>query len=296
MPVRAGPGYTTGADHGATTSREIVMPVAEPDRNARGTRPRPARLTWMSILAGLLGACSSTGDTGSGEAVVSGTVSYRERIALPADAVVDVALLDVSRMDVAATVLSEKTIEPTRQVPIPFELAYDAGAIDPRMSYAVRATIRRGETHLFVTDRHYPVLTRGNGDHVELVLVRSGGGSTPVADAALTNTRWILRTLGGEAVPIEPNQRPAFLQFGHGQDDRVLGRAGCNTFRGGFMVDGQKLEFGALATTRKACPDMSLEDRFYRALGQVDRHEIQGTWLILQGQAGELATFEAWYE
>lgn len=262
-----------------------------------GPGPGLNRRACLAALVLLLGACSSVGGgVGSNDPVVSGTVTYRERIALPADAVVDVALLDVSRMDVAATVLAEKTIEPSHQVPIPFQLAYDPEAIDPRMSYAVRATIRRGEHPLFITDRHYPVLTRGNGDHVDLVLVRSGGRQAPVADAGLTNTRWILRTLDGEDVRIEQGQRPAFLQFGHGQDDMVHGYAGCNTFRGGYTVDGQSLELGRLATTRRACPDMTLEDRLYRAFAQVNRYEIESTWLILYGPDGELATFEAWYE
>jgi uncharacterized lipoprotein YbaY len=62
------------------------------------------------------------GVAGAGEAVLSGTVAYRERIALPSGAVVDIKLLDVSRMDVAAEVMAETAIRPEHQVPIPFEL------------------------------------------------------------------------------------------------------------------------------------------------------------------------------
>ena len=39
-------------------------------------------------------------------ASITGTASYRERIALPQKAVLEVKLLDVSRADTAATVLS----------------------------------------------------------------------------------------------------------------------------------------------------------------------------------------------
>jgi len=105
--------------------------------------------------------------------MVTGTVTYRERIALPPGAVVEVQLLDVSLMDVTATLIAEQTITPQHQIPIAFELSYDPAEIDERMSYAVRATIRIGERAMFITNRSYPVLTRGNPNHVELVLARN---------------------------------------------------------------------------------------------------------------------------
>ena len=107
---------------------------------------------------------------------VTGTVTYRERIALTPEAVVEVQLLDVSLADASAKQIAIQMIKPKHQVPVPFELIYDSADIDERMTYAVRATIREGERLLFTTDRHYPVLTRGHAHHVELVLVRSSGG------------------------------------------------------------------------------------------------------------------------
>jgi putative lipoprotein len=104
--------------------------------------------------------------------LVTGSVSYRERMALPADAVIHVSLLDVSLMDVAAKQISEQTIKPEHPVPIPFVLEYDPQDIDERMTYAVRATIRSSGKLIFTTDRSYQVLTRGKPGHVELILVR----------------------------------------------------------------------------------------------------------------------------
>ncbi len=130
----------------------------------------------LLLLAGCSvsgGEASATQDAKSGR--VTGTVTYRERIALLPDAVVEVQLLDVSLMDVAATLIAEQTITPQHQVPIAFELPYDPADIDERLSYAVRATIRIGEKAMFITNRSYPVLTRGTPNHVDLVLVRDGG-------------------------------------------------------------------------------------------------------------------------
>ena len=89
------------------------------------------------------------------------------------DAVVEVKLLDVSLADTSAIVLAEQTIRPKHHVPIPFVLTYEPAVIDDRMFYAVRATIRDREQLLFTTDRSYRVLTRGQPNHIDLVLVRT---------------------------------------------------------------------------------------------------------------------------
>jgi len=145
----------------------------------RGAGRRRRRLWQRCALPVLLAllpafAASAGGDPGAGAttAAVTGTVSYRARIALPADAVVLVQLRDVSRMDVAAQVIGEQTIRPQHAVPIPFAVAYDPAAIDARMSYALFASIRSQDRLLFVTDRSYPVLTRGNPHEVDLILIQ----------------------------------------------------------------------------------------------------------------------------
>ncbi|MCG6888684.1 MAG: YbaY family lipoprotein [Gammaproteobacteria bacterium] len=114
----------------------------------------------------------ATSTAAGSESMVTGTLSYRERIALPPDAVVRVQLRDVSLMDVTAKLISEQIIQPEHPVPIPFALPYQADDIDERMTYSVFATIRSGDRLLFVTDRSYRVLTHGNSDRVELILVQ----------------------------------------------------------------------------------------------------------------------------
>jgi uncharacterized lipoprotein YbaY len=98
---------------------------------------RPELITLMLVLA-----CAHNSQPAPENRSLSGTVAYRERMALPSDAVIQVQLSDVSVQDVAAP---ETTV--TRQgrlVPLPFELHYEAGKIDPKKTYAVRATIRSG--------------------------------------------------------------------------------------------------------------------------------------------------------
>lgn len=102
---------------------------------------------------------------------ITGSVTYRERIALPPSAVVKVQLVDVSRADAPAIMIGEQVIKADgRQVPFAFEIVYDPKRIEERFSYAVQARIEiDGQLH-FINDRRYPVLTRGAGQHVDLVL------------------------------------------------------------------------------------------------------------------------------
>jgi putative lipoprotein len=71
-------------------------------------------------------------------------------------------LQDVSRQDVAATVIASQTITTTGEnVPIPFELAYDPAEIDARMSYALSVRITVGGQLRWINTERYAVLTNG---------------------------------------------------------------------------------------------------------------------------------------
>ena len=237
---------------------------------------------------------ATTSSLGGESNEVTGSVTYRERIALTPGTLVEVKLLDVSLQDVASKVISEQIIEIEHQVPIPFELIYDQSQIDQRMTYAVQATIRHGEELLFTTDRSYPVLTRGKGDQVDLVLVRVGSKKAPVAKADLVDTKWILKILEGQAITTGETQRPAFIRFvQHAERLVVTGNGGCNSFHGGYEFEANKLSFGKLASTVMACPDMELERQFYDALERVTRFSITGSWLVFYDTEDELARFEA---
>ena len=72
---------------------------------------------------------------------VTGTITYRERMALSPTAVVDVRLDDVTRPGAAEPVVASTRIDRPGQVPIRFELPYDPSLIDQRSRYAVRAVI-----------------------------------------------------------------------------------------------------------------------------------------------------------
>lgn len=126
----------------------------------------------------LLGLVVLAGCGKSSQATVSGTVTYLQRIALPPDAVVTVRIEDVSKADAMAEVIGEKVIHTGgTQVPIAFEVAYDADQIEENHSYSLRARIEDGAGKLlFTNDTSVPVITRGNPTQdVEVLVVPVGG-------------------------------------------------------------------------------------------------------------------------
>lgn len=129
----------------------------------------------------LLLLIAAIGQAQTGSAQVTGSVGYRERIALPTDAIIDVQLADVSVADVAAQTVAESFINAEgRQVPVSFALAYDPAQIVPAHHYSVRATIRAGNgLMMFSSTQAYPVLTHGAPSKVNLVLHMVGHGGKP---------------------------------------------------------------------------------------------------------------------
>ena len=109
-------------------------------------------------------------------AAVSGTVSYRQRIALPPEAQLVLKLEDVSLADAPSVVIAEKTIETAgRQVPIPFVLTYDPDEIQPQNRYVVRAQIFYGDQLRWTSTTAYLVITQDSPTDVTIELEQVGG-------------------------------------------------------------------------------------------------------------------------
>src|SRR5262245_30017565 len=126
-------------------------------------------LRWL-LLAMWAAACAP-GSPISGDGLLKGSVVYREPVTLPADAVVEVKLYDVSMQDGGAPLIAQATMTAAgRESPLSFELRYDPKKIQPARWYALRATIRSGGRLLFTTDTVRRVITHGNPTQVDLRL------------------------------------------------------------------------------------------------------------------------------
>jgi putative lipoprotein len=104
---------------------------------------------------------------------VTGTVTYRPRIALPPDAVITVQLQDISLADADAEVIGEQVIQAEgRQAPFAYAISYEPEDIRPNNRYSVAARIEDGDGDLlFTSDTIIPVITDDNPtSNVEIVV------------------------------------------------------------------------------------------------------------------------------
>ncbi len=276
---------------------------------------RPPAPGWIATLACLvLAACSSPGkiegktdmqetqtSSAASSVTVSGSVAYLQRIAMPPDAVLTVRVEDVSRADVSAPVLAKMSESfGERQVPIKFSLQVASAAINPSLSYAVRATITVGGKLRFTTTRNYAVLTRGAPNNVDLMLdavqptAASGKGNVM---AELKNTYWKLIELDGKNITMAPTQAREVRITLASEGSRLTAFGGCNQLAGGYVQDGSKLRFTQMMGTLMACesPLMELESQVLKMLGATTSYRIAGGQLTLLGGDQVLARFEAVY-
>ncbi|MCA3897563.1 YbaY family lipoprotein [Vibrio vulnificus] len=133
-------------------------------------------LVMMSVFFGALLAGCQTSEPlvkDQGIQTISGTVFYRERIALPEDAAVTLVLEDVSLADAPAKVIAKhKFITNGKQVPLSFDLAYDSKKIIANHRYNVRARIEVNGRLRFISDTIVPAITdEANTHNVEIMVV-----------------------------------------------------------------------------------------------------------------------------
>lgn len=102
----------------------------------------------------------------------------------------------------------------------------------------------------------------------------------------LEATAWQLETLATGTDAVSSVVVPGQITFA--ADGTVSGTTGCNSFSGGYTVDGSSLTFGPLATTRMACPDdvAAQETAVLTGLESTASFAIDGQTLSLLGADG----------
>lgn len=126
------------------------------------------RVWGLSALVVLTAGLQAPGLAGS----LTGTASYRERIALPPDAVFEAMLIDTALADAPARELGRVRLQPAGQPPFRFTIPYRDQDLSPAGRFSVRATVRQGERLLFTTDTVTPVLTGGPSQPLRLTMVQ----------------------------------------------------------------------------------------------------------------------------
>ncbi len=260
---------------------------------------RIAAALSLAAAAGCTGTApppqNSPVNPAAGASAIEGTAAYRERMALPPDAEFEALLQDVSRADAPALEIGRATIPNAPNPPIAFTIPFDPAKIDASHSYSVRAVIRSEGRLLFSSDTTYPVLTRGAGHTVDILLRRTA--SEPVADAELLNTDWKILSMAGEPIrAVDGKREPQVTLRSADGNESWSATVGCNQMSGGLSVDGTRIAFKPGMATLMACPPPldALERQLGKSLLASTQWRIQGNRLELRDDAGvQTFLFEA---
>jgi heat shock protein HslJ/uncharacterized lipoprotein YbaY len=122
--------------------------------------------------------------------VVSGELSYRERIALRPGSAAVVELRDVSIADASAVVIEEQRIDLMgRQVPFPFRLTVDRTKLNDRRRYSVRGRILGpAEQLLWTTTEAHLIDPAAGSEQLGTLMMsqtRPGPAPSPVAESSV---------------------------------------------------------------------------------------------------------------
>jgi len=141
-----------------------------------------------------------------------------------------------------------------------------------------------GENRLFFLDRQ--------GHRIEGALAENYVLVKDLTDPRLEDQEWVLTELMGEPVSLPEGQPAPSLHFDP-STGRVSGSDGCNRLMGSYrLFERDRIEFGQLAGTLMACPDMTLPDRFREVLGKVGDYAINdGELSLFKGRMAILARF-----
>ena len=229
------------------------------------------RLGCLVVAATLLVLLTAAGPVLAATRTLHGSILYRERIALPPDARVEVQLLDVSLADAPSKVIAQTSFRPRGQVPIAYRLRFDDNRLKPRRSYALRATISvDGKLWFTSTSRH--AVEIGGPDRIDIPLQRVAGQDRE-RSARGPAGRWLAEDLRGGGV-MDYLQTVLVI----GADGSVGGSGGCNSIGGSAKISGDRIRFGQLVSTMMACTPaaMNQERKFLDALKDVRSWRIDG--------------------
>ncbi len=224
---------------------------------------------------------------------VTGTATFRERMALPPGATFEAIIEDSSRADAPAMVLGRYGPVPAGSPPFTFSIEYDDAAILPGHRYGVRATVRHDGRLLFTTDRHVPALAGDKPVAITMVRVKDAP-ARQAAQSSLRNTYWKLVAQNGKPAVVAKGQRDPHIIL-KADEPRVSGSGGCNNIVGSFTLEGDRLKFSAMGSTMMMCPEgMEQERAFLKMLESVARYRISGEALTLADDNGRaIAKFRA---
>jgi putative lipoprotein len=243
----------------------------------------------VRTLAGVLLAILCAAPAVAAQVTLSGEVTYRERIALPAGATLRVQLVDTTASGSPIRVDAEAAIDTPGQVPLTFTLNFDERAIDPSHEHALLAEISSGLELWFHNGTPYPVKPLAPEGKIEVVVDFTGrmvqsGATVAEAVVPIVDLNWRAIVINGRRVDPTIDSTLSIAS-----DMRAGGKGGCNNWFAQAELEDQKITLSAIASTKMACmPDTvtQQETLFFAALEAARLWRMDGTELVMSDADG----------
>ncbi len=97
---------------------------------------------------------------------------------------------------------------------------------------------------------------------------------------------WVLTEIDGQRF-----DATATLSFP--ETGQIAGQGPCNGFSGAMSVPYPWFKTGPLTATRRACPELAAEARYFNALAEMTLIEVLGDVMILKNEQGRELLFRA---
>lgn len=208
-------------------------------------------------------------------AEVSGTVSYRERMALPAGSEIRLTVSSYSLRGGQKQIAQYQSVTGGKQVPLAFQFSYPMMPTTRDTSIGVIAEIWFGGRVQFQSPKAQMIT--GQKSSMNLVLHRA------MAPTTFIDKNWQLFELNGEKVNTS-GRAPSLMLDKDGKT--LFGFGGVNRFSGAYSYAAPSLQLDPGAMTLMAGPDdvMELETRYLHALMTVNKSAlVEGELHLLRG-------------
>jgi heat shock protein HslJ len=153
---------------------------------------------------------------------------------------------------------------------------------EPQGSVEQAFFVALGEIASYATDEASLTLSDGDGEPLLVFDV--------VEAVSLTGTQWAATGVNNGKQAVVSIAAGTSITATFAEDGTVSGSAGCNRYNGGYTTDGDSIDIGPLASTRKACePDvMTQEAAFLAAMENATTVTVDGASLELRDADGAL--------
>jgi uncharacterized lipoprotein YbaY len=159
---------------------------------------RVGRRVGILVLVATMLAAALAIPVMAATAHVTGTLTYKDKVALGPSATAVVTIVDLAAAPDAGAIVGQARIDSVGQVPIAFSVAYDTARIDPKHPYGLFATIVDGSSS-WQNPQAVAVLTGGPSQGVAVTVSAVAKAAASIAG---TITRSDQTALGPTAVAI----------------------------------------------------------------------------------------------